>query len=715
MNLPDSRVDIPDLTPLIMPAQVIPSDMKALDLHDFLLEQPGIPCLPVREDDEIVGVIYSREFLKTMSRAFMRELSCRMRASDFINRYFFKTQAEDKVTDVLASLLTHDPKLECDSIVVFRGAELAGIVTVANLLLVLSETQYRLLDQMELLSSRLKEEVNISAQLQRELMPNKELAFNGFHVSGLLATSTEVGGDLFDYFIIEERYLVLAMGDVSGHGVPAGMVVSSAKGALRTLPNEILQQPAKLLRHLNYAIFATGLMQRLMTFFYIIIDTKKMEAIYANAGHNFPFYFNAAEGKWVQLEASAGLPLGIDESEVYHQVVLPLSRDDRLFLYTDGLIEEVDAADVQFGYERVAEHLAGLADTAPHDMISRMLEVLTEYADGKTFEDDVTMIGLQVTEAPATTAKAVALFKSVEEQRHGSSVENWLREHRISTLDGADLAGPNGAEAPTPLMTQDFFDGMAGSLPVYPWEEAPVLWAGAPLGNQISRIKNAMVCRVLQHGDIILPQIGLNTLLFGNDRTTFLDLTTYFDQTVRLRLNHTGEKDQVINDILAFAATHGADEKRPYLSGMLPITLDEMLENAFMAAPESFRQALGEVQKGERRPLAEAEEVEVCYGINDRVLGISVSDPWGRLTPDMLLRGFERYCTGGEIEAGVGGGGLYLLWRFCDYLHVHVIPGRRTVFTVFYSILDHIDPEAEKSFQFTFPSQTVNPHELIPV
>ncbi|MGI9213406.1 MAG: hypothetical protein ACR2HF_13120, partial [Methylococcaceae bacterium] len=70
------------------------------------------------------------------------------------------------------------------------------------------------------------------------------------------------------------------------------------------------------------------------------------------------------------------------------------------------------------------------------------------------------------------------------------------------------------------------------------------------------------------------------------------------------------------------------------------------------------------------------------------------------------------------IEAGVGGGGLYLLWRFCDYLHVHVNPGKSTTFTVFYSVQDHIDPEAEKSFQFTFATSIFNKvtdNEHIPV
>jgi hypothetical protein len=210
-----------------------------------------------------------------------------------------------------------------------------------------------------------------------------------------------------------------------------------------------------------------------------------------------------------------------------------------------------------------------------------------------------------------------------------------------------------------------------------------------------------MICRVLQNGDSIISRIGLNTLLFGNDNLNFLDLNNYFTNTVRVRVTHTGQKEDVINEILGFASRFGADEKRPYLPGMLPITLDEMLENAFMAAPESFRSSTGSVEKGARRALNEEERVEVCYGINDKVLGISVSDPWGRFTPEILLRGFEHYCRGGEIEAGVGGGGLYLLWRFCDYLHVHVNPGRNTIFTVFYSVQEHIDPEAEKSFQFT--------------
>ncbi|MGI9212460.1 MAG: PP2C family protein-serine/threonine phosphatase, partial [Methylococcaceae bacterium] len=648
-SLIDTRLDIPDLSSLIIAAHTISSKMRALELHDFLLQQPGIPCLPVLDENSaLVGVIYTREFLKTMSRAFMRELSCRLTASDFINRHYFLAHTTDEVNNVLSSLLVHDPKLENDSIIVFDGDKLAGIVTVANLLLVISETQYQLLDRMELLSSRLKEEVDISARLQRDLMPNKELEFKGFHVSGLLSTSTEVGGDLFDYFIIDERYLILAMGDVSGHGVPSGMVVSSAKGALRTLPDDILQQPAKLLEHLNYAVFATGLMQRLMTFFYIVIDTRRMVATYGNAGHNFPYIYRASENRWLQLVDSSALPLGIDEDEVYNQATVDLAKGDRIFLYTDGLIEEMDDAGEQFGYERVAEYLNNLSYDTPHEMITAMLEVLTTYANGRTFEDDVTMIGLHVTEHEEVERKTVALFKAPDEQKKRTPIESWFSDNRIPVVDGSELLEEQGGESMIPVLTQGFFDSMSGSIPRSTWNEAPVLWAGIPLGDQISRIKDAMICRVLQSGDAIISQIGLNTLLFGNDESSFLDLRNYFNNTIKTRVTHTEQKEDIINDILTFASSHGADDKRPYLPGMLPITLDEMLENAFMAAPESFRTSMGSVEKGARRALNEAERVDVSYGINDKVLGISVTDPWGRFTPEILLRGFERYCKGGE-------------------------------------------------------------------
>lgn len=701
-RLIDTRLDIPDLRALTIAAHTIPATLKALELHDFLLQQPGIPCLPVLSDeDTLLGVIHTREFLKTMSRAFMRELSCRLTANDFVNRHYFQAQIHDEVTTVLSSLLVHDPKLENDSIIVFEGNKLAGIVTVANLLLVISETQYQLLDRMELLSSRLKEEVDLSARLQRDLMPNKELVFKGFHVSGLLSTSTEVGGDLFDYFIIDERYLILAMGDVSGHGVPSGMVVSSAKGALRTLPDDILQQPAKLLKHLNYSVFATGLMQRLMTFFYIVIDTKRMVATYGNAGHNFPYIYRVNENRWMQLDDAAGLPLGIDEDAVYNQMTVDLAKGDRLFLYTDGLIEEMDESSQQFGYQRVADTLSNLSYDTPHEMITRMLDILTQYANGRTFEDDVTMIGLHITDQEEQVRQSVAVFKAPDEQKHQTPLEQWFREHRLELMEGAELLDEPVGHTLVPILTQGFFDSMNGSIPRSAWSETPVLWAAVPLAEQISRIKDATICRVLQNGDTMIPQIGLNSLLFGNDESTFLDLKHYFANTVRIKVTHTSQKEEIINEILSFASRYGADNKRPYLPGMLPITLDEMLENAFMAAPDSFRDAMGSVEKGARRELSEAEQVEVCYGINDKVLGISVTDPWGRFTPDILLCGFERYCTGGEIEAGVGGGGLYLLWRFCDYLHVHVNPDRNTVFTVFYSVQDHIDPEADKSFQFT--------------
>lgn len=130
--------------------------------------------------------------------------------------------------------------------------------------------------------------MRVTADLQQQLLPQEPLQQGDWRVCGRMNTSTEVGGDAFDYFMLDKRYLVVAIGDASGHGVPAGMLVAAAKATLHSLPYEVLLQPNLVLKQLNQAIIATASTVRLMTFFYMVIDTEQHIARYANAAQNFP-------------------------------------------------------------------------------------------------------------------------------------------------------------------------------------------------------------------------------------------------------------------------------------------------------------------------------------------------------------------------------------------------------------------------------------------
>lgn len=700
--------DIPELAPLVQPSSPIMADLQVDELHEYLLAHPQLLCVPVMTRSlarsgetalRLTGVVSARDFIKSMSQKYVRELSRRKTAADFMRRDFFQADASDKITDVLARLMAHDPQLATDSIVVSRRGRYMGVVAVSSLILALSDTQKHLIEQLDSLSQRLSEEVNITAELQRQLMPQQALQHEVWRVSGRSVSSSEVGGDLFDYFLLDQRWLVIAVGDASGHGVPAGMLVAAAKATLHSLPRDIVLQPSLALRQLNLAIMAAASTARLMTLFYMVVDTRQQVACYANAAHSFPLYLRAVDGVCEPISDASGLPLGLDEETAYSSCTRWLAGGDRLLFYTDGLTEQEDPTGEMFGMEPLLHALR--RQQPADDLMQHLLHQVLNYAAQPSPADDLTLVVLDVALPDMRQTRpefAYSLLKaSLEQGRCQAEVQ--LRQRGLLLVDGADV--PEQAILyPVPLMTQHFYNSQMHTLPQCQPGEHPILLAERPAHTQIANLRANGIARVLnlQHG--VLHELGLEHLIRGYDAQYFLCLQSLFGEVQQWSLQHTADKEDSIARVMEAACASGFADTREELPATLALLLDEMLENAFLAVPDAERQRL-QLSKGSQRPLLADERIDVRLGWNERVLGLAVTDYWGSFEPHKLLAYFERHRYGGGIVAGEGGAGLYLLWRFSDYLHIHVQPGQHTTFFVFFAAEGDIDPELDKSFQLT--------------
>lgn len=699
-----SARDIPDLVPLLHNSPTISADMQVDALHEYLLARPDVLCMPVLSQKRLAGVISSRDFIKRMSQQYVRELAKRKTVADFMRLDFFHAESNDKITDVLSRLITHDPRLKTDSIVVSRHGKYCGTVPVATLMLALSNTQKNLIEKLDTLSQRLTEEVRVTADLQQQLLPQEPLQQGDWRVCGRMNTSTEVGGDVFDYFMLDKRYLVVAIGDASGHGVPAGMLVAAAKATLHSLPYEVLLQPNLVLKQLNQAIIATASTVRLMTFFYMVIDTEQHIARYANAAQNFPLYYRATDGVAEEIDDAAGLPLGLDDESEYNSREIYLAGGDRILFYTDGLIEEETAAADPFGYERTQQLFLSQVATPAEQFMSEIYEAAMRHGGKETPEDDITLMVLDVAEpqqAPAIGDFAYTLLKAGSETKR-CTMEILLRQRGLQLVDGVDT--PDHAMLfGVPLMTQHFYNSQTHFMSECAPGEHPILLSERPIRTQIANLRANGIARVLNLKNPILHSIGLEHLIRGRSPDHFLSMSYLFQNLETWTLEQTAAKEDAITNCMLKAEESGFAEQRPELSATVALLVDEMLENAFLALPEQHRQRLG-VGKGVARSMLEGERVEVQVGYNDKLLGIAVTDYWGSFDPRKLLSYFERHRYGGGIVAGEGGAGLYLLWRFSDYLHVHLVPGQHTTFFVFFENEGEIDPELDKSFQLTLTS-----------
>jgi phosphoserine phosphatase RsbU/P len=533
------------------------------------------------------------------------------------------------------------------------------------------EAEVRLQDtlrELEKISRRLQHEIELAANLQKAILPSPVIHLPGIQGQAKLLTSTEVGGDYYDYFPIAGHKSVLMVGDVSGHGVAAGTMVSAAKAGIYPLIHEGVSRPSEILRTLNETILATAHQSLLMTMACISLDARSGMLYFANAGHVLPYMRRKNDRQWSMIESS-GTPLGksIDSDYTATEVELELNIGDRLFLYTDGLVETESPIGEPFGYERLERVLDQYGDAEPEVLHEQLMAELRRHCGGRALEDDVTVLIVNHTDRvlPGTSTE----FETSDIIRVS---EDFYRQ----------------GEHPIPRISRQYV----------------VLFAEHSFGDLLPRLKTDGVCRVIPKNNGFYQKIGIDRLLNQHHEGVDSDLYALIPRSQfhrQFELTHSDDKLFVMEEIQAWLAEHdlsGSD----YLDSLVVI-LDELLENSLYAAPRDGQDKTFYV-KGQSRELASNEDIRVDIVLNGDVLGLMVTDNWGTLAPATFLRSLERAMQQG-IVAGVGGGGLYMMWCLSDYLQIRVHPHKRTQITLLWDLSKPFEVNADTGFQFLYHSE----------
>lgn len=384
---------LPGVRDIMASTRGIPSSMKVSEVVEVFRGDLSLLVLPLLEGDRCVGAV-------SRGNLFFRHLS-RKYASDLFSNKPIEVLKDEKpllipshldITGALEFLLQSDPRLEADAFLVVEEERCLGSVPVAELMINISAAQRRLLDTLQSLSARIREEVEHGREIQRDLLPEPEYIFNNIRIAAGMTTSTEIGGDFYDYFSLGDNRLGLVIADVSGHGVQSGMVTTAAKASLHTLLSSGVSTPAGLLSGMNRAIMATARRRLLMTCFIAVIDTGKGHMLFANAGHNFPYLYRRRSGELRLLDEAIGFPLGLDENPVFQEMSAEFSAGDLFVLYTDGIVECRDRNDEEFGYERMERVILNRVEDKPDGVVSALLESTLEFAGTSVLEDDVTIL-----------------------------------------------------------------------------------------------------------------------------------------------------------------------------------------------------------------------------------------------------------------------------------------------------------------------------------
>lgn len=269
-------------------------------------------------------------------------------------------------------------------------------------LVVLAALIFLFLFAMEVVDRlRVRDELEVAKELQSGLLPEGAPQISGYRFAHSYRTANEVGGDYYDFLPLADGRLVLVVGDASGHGMAAGLLMAIANATLKTAL-DVSPEPARALAIVNRALTRTGSRRAFMTFFYAVLDPGDGRLDYVSAGHPFPL-LRRADGRLEELGEGA-LPLGMKADLELRVTSSRLEPGDLLVLYSDGLVEALGESGRAFGFER----LRGLLETAatPQAVHDRILGDFEAFVGTQPLTDDLTLVvvarELELPPTPAT-------------------------------------------------------------------------------------------------------------------------------------------------------------------------------------------------------------------------------------------------------------------------------------------------------------------------
>ncbi len=239
----------------------------------------------------------------------------------------------------------------------------------------------------------MEEELNIARSIQQNLLPSTPPKLDGFEVAALSVSSQQVGGDYYD-FLHREKYLAIAVADVSGKGVPASLLMASLQATLRSNMDR-MERPVDLVSKLNRMMGEAMAEDKFATLFYGCLDMDRNVLSYTNAGHVFPMFMRA-KGRLDVLDYS-GLILGVIPEYEYELHSLAFEIGDTLVITSDGVTEAANAAGEFFGEKGLEDLLSALRGRSAADVRDAIVEGVKRFTGPKGAGDDLTILVLRRT------------------------------------------------------------------------------------------------------------------------------------------------------------------------------------------------------------------------------------------------------------------------------------------------------------------------------
>ena len=237
---------------------------------------------------------------------------------------------------------------------------------------------------------RMEGELEIAQTIQNAMLPKVFPPFADrpdLNIYGMVEPAKEIGGDLYDFYVRHDR-LFFCVGDVSGKGVPASLVMATIRSLFRSTTAHA-EDPAVIAREINDTMAVQNDQNMFVTLFIGVLDLNSGQLRYCNAGHNAPVLAHR------MLDVVPNLPIGVLSGFEYTEQCTQIARGETIFLYTDGLTEAEDSGHAQYGEERMLAALAATGGMRPEEVVKAMERSVEDFVGEAPQSDDLTMLAIR--------------------------------------------------------------------------------------------------------------------------------------------------------------------------------------------------------------------------------------------------------------------------------------------------------------------------------
>ncbi len=253
-----------------------------------------------------------------------------------------------------------------------------------------------ILHASELEKQKIERELAVARRIQQSLLPKSDLSISSLDVAGVSLPATTVGGDYFDYILLDAHRVLVAIGDVSGKGVPAALYMSKVQGMIQ-LASRMYDSPREILTHVNTTLYSGIERNAFVTIILALFDLDTRTVRICRAGHPHPLSATNGHADYLRMP---GIGLGLDPGDVFNKELVekeyPLPSDSTFMLYSDGILEAMDASRHQYGEDRLLRSFQSVRPLPARSILEAVLDDTRQFTGGVEQHDDITLVVVKV-------------------------------------------------------------------------------------------------------------------------------------------------------------------------------------------------------------------------------------------------------------------------------------------------------------------------------